>query len=460
MLALIAFMSLVAFAATVALTDWRRGWLLALVVGVLQDPARKLVSGTPVYLTFSIIAVYFTILFSSHQRMQLALHDFSRRFRNLWSAFGLLLLFLVLAALNGLFTYGIAFWKAPLLSLFTYIAPLPAIILGYLYLDSEERLFAFFRFYAILTSIALIGSPLEYYRVNFPALGMVQQVGDYIRFLPGMEIRMISGFYRAPDIMGWHAATLTAIAIAMIIRGQMGRNSWPWMLAAAWGFYNCMISGRRKAIYYVAVFVIAFVWRYFRRLKPAQIVAFVMAGAIMAGVVHQISSDRESNVYAVGAGTTREEVTGRLEGGVMETIRQFGIMGAGLGTATQGVQHVLGAEQSLSWQEGGLGKLAIELGVPGLLSAMLVGIVALLTMMKISSLPDHPYTTQIGRVALFGLVVANIANFMASAQTYSDPVLTIMTCFITGCLFATVTLDERVPAAAPVPAQRLAPVTA
>ena len=55
---------------------------------------------------------------------------------------------------------------------------------------------------------------------------------------------------------------------------------------------------------------------------------------------------------------------GRLEGGLSGTVEQAGIMGAGLGTATQGVYHVLREDTgtTLGWQEGGLGKLAIELG--------------------------------------------------------------------------------------------------
>jgi len=455
----IGFLAFVAFAATVSLADWRRGWLLALIVGVLQDPVRKLVPNAPVYLTFSIVGVYIAILFSVQQRMQRALRDFSKRFPNIWSMFGVVMLFLVLAAVNGLMTYGITLWKAPLLSLFIYVAPLPAILIGYMYLDEEEKLFAFFRFYAVITSIALIGTPLEYYRINFPALGMVQQVGDYIRFLPGMEVRMLSGFYRAPDIMGWHAATLTAIAVAMMVRSEMRKRSWPWKLAAAWGFYNCMICGRRKAIYYVAAFAVAFVWRYFKRLRAPEFAAFAMAGIVIAIVIHQIKADDQSKIYAAAAVASSEELTGRLEGGVMETIRQFGITGAGLGTATQGVQHVLGPEQSLSWQEGGLGKLAIELGLPGLLAVALLAAMAMRMMIRISGLPDHPATSQLGRAALFGLVVANIVNFMASAQTYSDPVLTILACFFTGCLFATVTLDERT-APQPQPASQLVPVTA
>jgi hypothetical protein len=454
----IGFLSFVALAAIVSLADWRRGWLLAIVVGVLQDPVRKLVAGSPVYLTFSIVGVYIAILFATQQRIQRALRDFSLRFSNLWGVFGVVMLFLVLAAINGLMTYGIALWKAPLLSLFIYVAPLPAILLGYMYLDDEEQLFGFFRFYAVVTSIALIGGPLEHYRVNFPALGMVMQVGDYIRFLPGMEVRMLSGFYRAPDIMGWHAATLTAISVAMMVRSEMNKRSWPWMLAAAWGFYNCMICGRRKAIYYVAAFAMAFVWRYFKRLRAPEFAAFAMAGVVMILVIHELKADEGSKIYAAAAVTSSSELTGRLEGGVTETIRQFGVLGAGLGTATQGVQHVLGPERSLSWQEGGLGKLAIELGLPGLLAVALLAFTAIRLMIRISGLPDHASTSQIGRAALFGIVVANIVNFMASAQTYSDPVLTILTCFFTGCLFATVTLDERT-ATAPQ-ASQLVPVTA
>ena len=462
---LIAFLAFVALACTISLTDWRRGWLMAILVGVLQDPVRKLTPGMPVFLTFSIVGVYIAILFAVHRRIQVAGREFARRFQTIWGAFGLMLLFLFMAMINGVISYGIGLWKAPLLSLFTYIAPLPAILVGYLYLQEEEQLYRFFGFYAVVTSVALLGTPLEYYRSTLPALGMVQQVGDYIRYLPGIQVRMISGFYRAPDIMGWHAAMLTCISIAMIVRSGLGRRSWPWMLGAGWGFYNCMISGRRKAIYFVAVFVLAFLWRYFRRLKPAQLAAFGAAGLVIAVVIHNISADRNSSAYAAAAATTRAEVTERLEGGLMETIRQFGIMGAGLGKATQGVQHIVSSEEGRGWQEGGLGKLAVEVGVPGLLAAALLAGAAIRVMMKISSIPDLAQTSQLGRVALFGIAMANIANFLASAQSYSDPVLTILTCFFVGCLFATVSLDERAAAAAAAAAAQarapqLSPVTA
>jgi len=72
----------------------------------------------------------------------------------------------------------------------------------------------------------------------------------------------------------------------------------------------------------------------------------------------------------------------------------------------------------------------------------------LLTMLKISKHPDVPGSSQLTRAALFGIVVANIVEFLASAQAYSDPVLTLLAAFFVGCTFATAALDERLAASA------------
>jgi hypothetical protein len=64
-------------------------------------------------------------------------------------------------------------------------------------------------------------------------------------------------------------------------------------------------------------------------------------------------------------------------------------------------------------------------------------------MLKISGHPDVPGSSQLARAALFGIIVANVVEFMASAQAYSDPVLTLLTAFFVGCTFATAALDER-----------------
>lgn len=441
----LAFLAFLALAMAVSLVDWRRGWLLAIIVGILQDPARKLTPNTPVIMTFSVVAVYAVIIFSAHRSLQGSLRDISRRFGQVYLAGSLVFVFLVLAAINGLATFGIENWMVPVLSLVIYLMPIPAVTFGYAYVEREEQLLTLFRVYSVITSIALIGTPLEYFRVKSAALGMVALPEGFIRYLPGIEIRILSGFYRAPDIMGWHAAMLAIVGITMALRRGNLKGSLPWIFVTAWGFTNCLLSGRRKAVYMVAVFALAFLWRYIRRMSVSQIVSFAAIGLSVALVIHHIASEEESSVYTEGTVVTSDEIFERLEGGVGGTVQQFGFLGAGLGTATQGTYHIVKGtgESLLGWQEGGLGKLAVELGVPGLLAVAVLALVLMKLMLLITKFPDEVDSSQLIRVSLFGIVVANIVNFLVSAQAYSDPLLTLMSAFFLGALLATPSLEER-----------------
>jgi hypothetical protein len=432
-----------------ALVDWRRGWLLVAVCGVLQDPVRKLTSGAPVVVSFAVVGLYAAILFSARNEILRHLSDFARRFGSMYASIMAFLFLLLVAALNGVLTYGVAMWKVPLLSLFTYCVPLVAAIFGYTWLQREEWMYRWFKLYTTVTSIALIGTVLEYLRFRSRMLGMVSFEGDFIRHLPGIQIRLLSGIYRGPDVMAWHASMLACVAIAMTLRAGMNKRAILWGSIAAWGFFNCMIAGRRKAIYTVVIFCAVFLWRYARRLKTSQVLASIGMLILLVGVVRQLASGEETSVYAAGAVASKQELAQRLEGGAMATFEQFGLMGAGLGAATQGVYHLLGDNAVVGWQEGGLGKLAVEVGLPGIIAILVIGIVVVRLLLLLTSIGDVPGSSQFLRVALFALVVANMASFMASAQAYTDAVLALTTGFFVGCLFATAALDERLAAAAP-----------
>lgn len=450
-MALNIYLVILGIACVAALRDWRHGWPALLICTVLQDPVRKLTPNAPVAISFSIIAIYAAMLFAGRRTLMAHLREFSNRFPLISSTAVLFLAMLGTAALRGLFYFGMEQWKVPLLSLITYVAPIPAVILGYTYLQSEEKLYTLFRFYAVVTGLAMIGTMLEYVRFSSPVLGMVSMPFEQIRHLNGMQIRMLSGFYRAPDIMGWHASMLTSIGIAMTARYGFDRRAWPWMAVATWGFFICMISGRRKAIYFVVAFGAAFLWRYFRRLSASQLFAVAVVGLLLVGVVRNLESDARTSVYARGAGTTRDELFGRLEGGMFGTFRQSGFLGIGLGAATQGTRHLAtGSHARLGWQEGGLAKLAVELGLPGLLAAVLLVIALSRTLLALTRIHDVPGSSQFARVALFAIAAANATTFMVSAQAYTDAALALSTAFMGGCLLATAALDERLAAAAEV----------
>jgi len=442
-MALALYLAFLGVSCAIALADWRRGWMFVALCGVIQDPVRKLTPGASVAISFAVVGLYGVLVFAARIEILAHARDFARRFPSLYTGVFAFLLLLIISAFNGLFTYGFDKWKVPVLSFITYAVPLVAILFGYTWLQREEMMYRFFLWYGALTSIALIGTVLEYLRIDLPILGLVAFEGDYIRHLPGIQIRLLSGVYRSPDIMAWHAATLTVIGVTMALRYGLGRQALIWSAVAGWGFFNCMIAGRRKAIYFVAVFVAAFLWRYIRRVKASQFFAILGVGAILTLIVGEIASSEKTSVYARGAVATQGEIAQRLEGGLMETFRQFGLMGAGLGTATQGVRHLLGNNENVGWQEGGLGKLAIEVGLPGILAILAIGLVLIRLSLIITRIADIDGSSQFLRVSLFALVIANGANFMASAQVYTDGVLALMTGFFVGCFFATAALDEK-----------------
>lgn len=455
------FLAFLALAITVAFVDWRRGWILAIVAGVLQDPVRKVTPGTPVILTLSIVPIYLAILFGASGVMRWSHLDVRQKYPRLYRLAVVLAFFLILAALNGLMNFGIENWRVPALGLFVYTIPIPALLIGYAYLRNEEDLIRFFKFYTVLTSIALIGVPLEYLRVDSPLLGTVGLGQDLIRHLPGIQIRILSGFYRSPDIMAWHAAMLTVVSLVMMIRRGFPRG-WLWLIACSWGFLNTLLSGRRKMIYMLAVFVVIFLFRYVRRMSIMQTVSIGLIGVAMWVVVDRLATtSQETSVYALGAATSRIEVLQRLEGGALSSIQQSGIMGVGLGYATQGAHHLAGRTARLGWQEGGAAKLIAELGLPGFLFAIYFLFAVFWTMFRLSSQRDAQHDVYLIRVALFGILAANVASFAVSAQAYSDAVLTLMNAFFIGAMLATPRVtSQRVVLARPRQESQLSPIAA
>src|SRR5258705_4660330 len=97
----IIFAAFLALSASFTLVDWRRGWLLAILCGVLQDPARKLTAGTPVVMSISIVLIYAFVVFSAQVTLHRHASDFTRRFSGLYGALIVVFVFLFLAAING-----------------------------------------------------------------------------------------------------------------------------------------------------------------------------------------------------------------------------------------------------------------------------------------------------------------------------------------------------------------------
>src|ERR1700694_5877563 len=111
------FLALVFAASLIAIVDWRRGWVLFALIGAIQDPVSKLTPGTPVAISFSVVAIYLAMIIGASRLLPTAFTDLKKRYRDLHGSALLLLAFVLIAAVNGLVTFGIGEWKAPALAL-------------------------------------------------------------------------------------------------------------------------------------------------------------------------------------------------------------------------------------------------------------------------------------------------------------------------------------------------------
>jgi hypothetical protein len=423
------FFALFVFVATLlAFADWRRGLLLVIVVGSLQDPVRKLTPGTPPLLAISALPVLAAALFGLLLHDPRALPRVERAYPALARSVRFFTLSLFPAALMVLALYGLGAWRSALLGTFGYVTPLLAMLAGFNFVRSPADLRRLLIFYVLFTSVVMTGSLLDYlgFGERWPALGTTALGAPWLRFTPGGVIRLISGLYRSPDIMGWHAATLAMAAFTLALGRARARV---WLLVAVWAGFCLLICGRRKAIMMPALWAAGLLVSTLRARRPGAAGALVvMAAAVAAGLAFaggEAAVGQEYYSYAVSIATDApRRLSEGTFGAVWFTLVESGFLGGGIGAASQGAQH-LGPGGAQGWQESGAAKLMVELGVPGFVCGLFVawqiGRGCLLALRR--SAPQAPaHYLQVG---VLGMVVANAAAFIVSHQVYGD--LLVMT---------------------------------
>jgi hypothetical protein len=158
------------------------------------------------------------------------------------------------------------------------------------------------------------------------------------------------------------------------------------------------------------------------------------------------TTDNSFGKYSERASTVFEDAPRRaLETGVQPVawaVNSYGWLGAGLGVGAQGGQH-FGAEASGA-AEGGLGKLTVELGIPGLLVvgwllwAFVRYVWRVLAFLSKSS-PEHAKLAY----GFSAFMLANMAAFSVATQAYGDLFILLTLGWSFGFLIALPVLAER-----------------
>jgi len=441
---LMLFLAGIAVGVGVALFNWRRGIEAAILLSLLQDPVRKLVPGAPAWLVLAAVPVWLAVLVSAARARQLPVSGFLRMFPRLGGWLKAFAAYLVIpAAISA--TYGRNSWMITLLGAFVYATVFLMMVAGWRYPRPPAPPVRFLAFYAVAGALMLLGGPLEAMglQAGHPVIGTEALGHVWVTYRTGAPVHMLSGLFRSPDVMGWHAALVFMVASILALRSK-GRMRWIWIGVAVWGLLNIWLCGRRKMLAMVPVFAGGLVLMEFRARNLRRILSLAGTALLIGGLGwYLIASLYRSAAVERFYLSTIEEANERIEfhgiRSVFSTVKQAGFWGYGLGMSQQGV-HNIRAEKPRLWQESGPSKLVAELGVPGVALLLGLGTVLLLTMIHVVR-RGRSGTGFVLSAGILSILLANGAASVVSAQIFGDPLVAFLLAFLAGLLLA----DARIP---------------
>ncbi|MCA9049845.1 MAG: hypothetical protein KDA89_14015 [Planctomycetaceae bacterium] len=420
-----------------ALGNWRAAVYAGLLVDVLRDPVRKLIPMQPVLITLSGAALWLVIVLSAVLQERSDLRAMFRSYGRLRTSWHLLLIALLPAAGVSVISYQRG-WIMASIGAASYLIPALGIAAGFAVARKPDAVVSILRFYVVVNAVMLFGVILEYLNADIPGLGGIDMV--WIRYRPGYIVNLMSGWYRSPDIMGLHAAHVIMFSLLLAVVEKDARRG-VWLGPAVWAAVCILLSGRRKMIGIPLIFLsvyllLGLLLRVTRisRLAGVFLLSVLISGAVLLFVW---VPDEASN-YTEYAASLFTEGGGRANDlilvGTIYTLKQSGIIGAGLGTATQGRYYAnIGTGEYGGWQEDGISRLFLEFGLPGVLLLSCALIVLLSTLLGcLNRLPPKSRLILL-QLGLFGVVVGNAASYAISHQQFSgDPVNALMVTMVVG----------------------------
>ncbi len=451
----LAYYALIGVASFIAVKDFRKGIYLALVVDLLRDIVRKSSPGESVLITLAGAAVWGAIFVGVYLDRPGLTQQAYRLYPRLKKSITMLLVAVLFAGLLSAIQYRSGY-KIAVLGAISYVMPLFGLAIGFAFPRDRTEITRLLQFYVVINAIFLIGVPLEYFHVEVSGLGGMRGM-DWIRYRQGYIVDLMSGFYRSPDIMGLHAANTLMFCLSLLVLPKP-KNRWLWLGLAVWACICLILGGRRKMIGMPFVFLASWFLVGGRVRVVAQSRGLIFAGVVavvIAASLFVISRYDETNNYSSYASTLPNEGLERsysVIGASLTTLRQSGIIGAGLGTATQGSYYVK-VKSVRGWQEDGLSRLFLEFGLFGviLLATALWHFVRSFKNCFALTRGDRQVVAL--QVVLLACVLANGASFLISHQQFSgDPGSAIIVLMLLGMIFGAYRLQRRTP---PAPLRRL-----
>jgi len=431
--------------AALSLSDWRKGILFIVVAGFLQDPLRKIVPGYPLYLQLTVgaalgIAILSAIWKGQPLRMSV-LYAGDAGLRQAWSLF---IAMILLQSMHTLIAYG-----NPILSglgLLTYLAPLLALIIGVYYASSERMIRQFLLIYLLIAVPFGLSIYLSFwYSDSWVLLKAIDEIAGrrLLIYDMGTVLYSYSGVMRVGEIAAWHAGTATMFLIMLATMEKRLAIKIAAGIIVALLIGAIMLTGRRKMLMAIVIFVGVFgfllsvYWQAGRKVGMLVLLLGIVGGGYFAFQ----SDDEKRGLYTGRSVTVFGDASDRFSTAVdlaTSAFRRGGVFGKGAGVSAQGAQRFGGGGRIVGGSaEAGMGKLIVELGIPGVL-------IVIFLLWRL-----HRYFHRLFRViprryrslnlllaGLTAAVVANVLTFLVATQIFGDLFVLIMMGLMVSFMFA------------------------
>lgn len=424
--------------------DWRRGLLLCLAIGFLQDPLRKITPGQPVAFVV-LVGVFFAACGLGFLREQglRGLGDFFRWYPRLRAPMAVFIAFVVAQSVVTLLRTS-SFVLAGI-GLLSYLSPLAALLLGQRFGESERAIGRWQKVYLVGAFTIAASIFAAFLGVRSPLLA---SIGVETVFGRGGRVEMVSGLMRSSEIAAWHVATGACLVVIWSLARRRTRSFWLGAVTALALVLAVILTGRRKTLGEIVLFVLVYAWLLTRHRTGAGRfvrlgVSIAAAFAVATTLLWSPQSEGRWNPYLERSFSVVSDAGERL--GQTASLQQLywvvqdnGFFGRGAGTGAQGSQYFGGGSDLVGGgAEGGLGRILAELGVPGLAIALWLATMIALRLFHaarwlVRNAPEHSLRF-FGFVAL---VPANGVVFLTAHQVFGDPFVLIVLGFIASSAMA------------------------
>lgn len=432
--ALLLILLLLPLAIFLADGNWRDSLLYSVVIGFLQDPLRKITPDQPaLYVGLVLIGMVLTALTLYSRIGRLNLEPLFSGDRQLVGVVEIFLTLLLIQTLNSFLSIGSL--TLTLIGLGFYLAPLVALWLGFQFALQPSAVQRFFRVYLVMAISYAITLVMSFRGVISP---FFKEVGDGV-LINIVELGIMQqgyvGLWRSSEVAAWHIGA--ACCFIMVLGVSSRRSNWIAIssIAVVVLLVVSTLTGRRKVLTLVAGFL--GVYSLLVGLRgDTRVRTSVLAGVGGGGIVLSLLLSLQGNPTASGTlGGFVRRTAGVLEyvddrfnslgfNAVGSALEAAGPFGFGVGALAQGAVSLgIRVSGKGTWaSEGGLGKIAGELGLAGIaLFGIIIVLLAILYWRIVQQLRFAPPSYSLLNLGLIAFLTANLPNFAVASQIYGDP---------------------------------------